>query len=53
MFDYFTNDPHAVYVTVAYGLTITIMGWLVWSTLRANSRARREMEEAERARGRR
>ena len=45
-------DPYAVYVIGAYAATAAILGWLVWATLRANARARAELDEAERRRGR-
>jgi heme exporter protein CcmD len=47
------SDPYIVYVAAAYGATILILGALVALSLRANARARRELEEAERLGGRR
>ncbi len=41
-------DKYAAYVLAAYGATFVILGWLVVSTLAANARARRELEEVER-----
>lgn len=48
----FLADKYAVYVIAAYGSTALILGWLVWSTLAANARARRDLAEEEKARGR-
>jgi len=48
----FLSDKYAVYVIGAYGATLLILGWLTWSTLAANARARRELDDAERERGR-
>ena len=48
----FLADKYAVYVIAAYGATAVILGWLLISTLAANARARRELDEAERERGR-
>lgn len=45
-------DKYAVYVLAAYGATAAILGWLLWSTLAASARARRELAEIERERGR-
>ena len=46
------GDPYAVYVLAAYGATAAILGWLVWSTLAASARARRELEQMEKGRRR-
>ena len=48
----FLADKYAVYVLAAYGATALILGWLLWTTLAANARARRELTEMEKARGR-
>ena len=48
----FMADKYAVYVLAAYGATALILGWLLWTTLAANARARRELAEMERERGR-
>ena len=48
----FLSDKYAVYVIAAYGSTVLILGWLVWSTLAANARARRDLAEAEKELGR-
>ena len=48
----FLSDKYAVYVISAYGATALILTWLTWSTLRANARARRDLAEAEKERGR-
>ena len=46
------DDQYALYVYSAYGSTAVILAWLLWTTLRASARARRELEEAERERKR-
>ena len=48
----FLSDKYAVYVIAAYASTALILGWLLWTTLAANARARRELTEMEKARGR-
>jgi len=48
----FLSDKYAVYVLAAYGSTALILGWLLWATLAANAKARRELAEMEKARGR-
>jgi len=50
MIGYLTTDRHALYVLAAYGATVAILAWLVWSTLSANARARRDMHDAEQRR---
>lgn len=47
MIEFLSTDRYAVYVVAAYAGTAAILGWLIWSTLRANARARRDMTEAE------
>jgi len=46
----FLNDKYAVYVLAAYGATAVILGWVLWSTLRANALARADLAAAERER---
>jgi len=46
------DDRYAPYVVGAYVTSAVILGWLLWSTLAANARARRELEDAEEARKR-
>ena len=46
------GDPYAVYVIAAYGATAAILGWLVWTTLSAAAKARRELSDVERERHR-
>jgi len=46
----FLADKYAVYVLSAYGATAAILGWLLWSTLIASARARRDLAEVERER---
>ncbi|MFQ5564947.1 MAG: heme exporter protein CcmD [Paracoccaceae bacterium] len=48
----FLSDKYAVYVITAYASTALILGWLLWTTLTANAKARRELAEAEKERGR-
>ncbi len=46
----FLADKYAVYVIAAYGATALILGWLLWSSLSASARARRELGAVERKR---
>ena len=48
----FFSDKYAVYVLAAYGATTLILGWLLWTTLSANAKARRDLAEMEKERGR-
>ncbi len=48
----FLADKYALYVLAAYGATALILGWLLWTTLAANAKARRELSEMEKERGR-
>ncbi len=48
----FLADKYALYVLAAYGATALILGWLLWTTLAANAKARRELAEMERERRR-
>ena len=48
----FFSDKYAVYVLAAYGTTALILGWLLWSTLAASAKARRELAEMEKEQGR-
>ena len=48
----FFSDKYALYVLAAYGSTLLILGWLLWITLAANARARRNLAEMEKVRGR-
>ncbi len=48
----FLGDKYAVYVLAAYGSTVLILGWLLWTTLVANARARRDLAAMEKERGR-
>ena len=48
----FFSDKYALYVLAAYGSTLLILGWLLWITLAANARARRDLAEMEKERGR-
>jgi heme exporter protein D len=46
------GDKYAVYVIAAYAATILILGGMIWSTLVANARARRDLARAEEERNR-
>jgi heme exporter protein CcmD len=46
------GDPYGAYVLAAYAATAAILGWLIWSSLAASARARRELGEMERERRR-
>jgi heme exporter protein CcmD len=46
------GDKYAVYVLAAYGATALILGWLLWTTLATNTKARRDLAEMEKERGR-
>jgi heme exporter protein CcmD len=48
----FLGGQYALYVLAAYGSTALILGWLMWTTLTANARARRDLAEMEKERGR-
>ena len=41
---------YTVYVVSSYAATAAILGWIVWSSLRANARARADLERVERER---
>ncbi len=46
----FFSDKYALYVLAAYGATVLILGWLLWTTLTANVKARRDLAEMEKVR---
>ena len=46
------GDPYALYVLGAWGATVAIVGWIVFTTLRANARARDDLETLEKDRKR-
>jgi heme exporter protein CcmD len=48
----FLADKYAIYVIAAYGASALILGWLLITTLSASAKARRDLAEAERERGR-
>ena len=48
----FLADKYAIYVISAYLGSAVILGALIWSTVAASRRARRELEDLERERGR-
>jgi len=37
------GDKYAIYVIAAYAATVVILGGMVWATLVANAKARREL----------
>ncbi|MEM1277933.1 MAG: heme exporter protein CcmD [Pseudomonadota bacterium] len=39
------SDPYAVYVIGAYSATALILGVIIWATLSANARTRRELDD--------
>ncbi len=45
-------DEYALYVLAAYTATAVILGALIWSSVAASRRARRELAELERERRR-
>jgi heme exporter protein CcmD len=45
-------DGYGPYVWASYGATAAILGWLVWSTLAANARARDALDAIDRHPGR-
>ena len=46
----FLADKYALYVIAAYGGTALILAGLIWSTVAASARSRRELAEVERER---
>lgn len=48
----FLGDKYAVYVIVAYLASAAILGALIWSSVAASRRARRELDGLERERRR-
>ena len=48
----FLGDKYAIYVLVSYGATVLILAGLVWTALAANAKARRDLAEMEKERGR-
>ena len=47
-----TTDPYTLYVASAYGATALILAGLIWATVVANRKARRELETLEQERKR-
>ncbi|MEL6767683.1 MAG: heme exporter protein CcmD [Pseudomonadota bacterium] len=45
------SDPYLPYVAAAYGATVLVIGLLIALSLRANTRAKAELAEAEREAG--
>ncbi|MEM7498528.1 MAG: heme exporter protein CcmD [Pseudomonadota bacterium] len=42
------SDPYLAYVAMAYGASVLVIGLLIALSLRANTRAKAELAEAER-----
>jgi len=42
------GGEYAVFVASAYGATVLILGGLIWTTIAASIRARRDLDEVER-----
>lgn len=45
------SDQYAFHVIVSYGTTALLLGALVWASVAANAKARRELEALDRERG--
>ena len=41
------EDPYAVYVISAYASTTLILAVIIWATLSANARARKDLDDRE------
>ena len=48
----FLSDPYVGYVIAAYAVSALILGALVWTSIAASRRARRELDVLERERRR-
>lgn len=48
----FAADPYAAYVIAAYAASAAVLSVLIWSSVTASRRARRELENLERERRR-
>jgi len=46
------GDQYAIYVIAAYAATVVILGGVIWASLTANARARRDLARAEEERKR-
>ena len=46
------GEKYAVHILISYGSALLLLGGLIWATVVSNARARRELEEADRERGR-
>ena len=44
------NDQYAFHVLVSYGSAVAILGALIWATVSANAKARRELDSLDRER---
>ena len=45
-------ERYAEHVLISYGVTALVLGWLIWATIAANAKARRELDEIDRERER-
>lgn len=46
------GDQYAFHILVSYGSAVVLLGALIWASVAANARARRELEKADKDRGR-
>ena len=46
------TEQYAEHVLISYGVTALVLGWLIWATVSANAKARRELDDADRERKR-
>ena len=46
------GDKYAFHILVSYGATFLLLGGVIWATVIANARARRELEQVDRERKR-
>ena len=44
------GERYAEHVLISFGVTALVLGWLIWSTIAANARARRDLEDMDRER---
>ena len=46
------GDKYAFHILVSYGSAFLLLGGLIWASVAANAKARRELDEADKERGR-
>ncbi|MEM1300574.1 MAG: heme exporter protein CcmD [Pseudomonadota bacterium] len=46
------GDKYTFHILVSYGSALILLGGLIWASVAANARARRELEKADKERGR-